>query len=644
MVLLIPSPNVVGLIKSKQLVTLYVPSWLFDLSINCDDQPFDSYTLASFSSSTQYVAVAGVPVPRPDHAIVMVRFARDCRQMMSYLTRDLEITLGPGTGDLQMRFGLNSGKLWCCSFCFVSYPLAITRLTVSCQIGPVTAGVLRGERSRFQLFGDTVNTAACMEGSGIVNKIHVTQATADLLIRDGKHHWVTRRKEAIQAKGKGMVQTFWVEPKQTDSMASDDEDGISASSDSSESMDEDDDPPTADDKTGRLVDWNVDILSRLLRQVIANRDTKTTSRRISLKAPHFRFEIEEEGSILEEFSDVIDFIQPESKPVGPDAVELPEHVSEQLRTFVKHVAGFYEDHPFHNFEHACHVSMSLVKLVGRVVGPGEEGSSTASTCFGLSCDPLAQFACVFAALVHDAHHPGISNAQLLVEGSTLAQAYDFRSVAEQNSVDTVWKLLNDDSFPDLRRAICATQGEVRRFRQLLVNLVLATDIIDVDHREARDRRWEKVFGGVPNGSDRHDNDPEVYSRKATILAEVLLQAADIGHTMQHWHIYRMWNERLFEEMFVAHHKGRGDVNPAEYWYEAELAFFDDCVLPLARKLMTGRIFGVSSEEYYNYALRNREEWEDKGREVVKYMHERLRSKYRSKARKERGKRMEPITE
>ena len=56
-----------------------------------------------------YVAVAGVPAPRPDHAVVMVRFARDCRQMMSYLTRDLEITLGPGTGDLQMRFGLNSG-------------------------------------------------------------------------------------------------------------------------------------------------------------------------------------------------------------------------------------------------------------------------------------------------------------------------------------------------------------------------------------------------------------------------------------------------------------------------------------------------------------------------------------------------------
>ena len=69
-------------------------------------------------------------------------------------------------------------------------------------------GVLRGARSRFQLFGDTVNTAAVMEGTGVVNKIHVTQATADLLIRDGKQHWVTRRKEPIEAKGKGVIQTY----------------------------------------------------------------------------------------------------------------------------------------------------------------------------------------------------------------------------------------------------------------------------------------------------------------------------------------------------------------------------------------------------------------------------------------------------
>jgi hypothetical protein len=44
-----------------------------------------------------YVAVAGLPEPRKDHAVVMARFARECLQKVDELTKSLEVTLGPGT-------------------------------------------------------------------------------------------------------------------------------------------------------------------------------------------------------------------------------------------------------------------------------------------------------------------------------------------------------------------------------------------------------------------------------------------------------------------------------------------------------------------------------------------------------------------
>ena len=93
------------------------------------------------------------------------------------------------------------------------------------------------------------------------------------------------------------------------------------------------------------------------------------------------------------------------------------------------------------------------------------------------------------------------------------------------------------------------------------------------------------------------------------------------------HIYRKWNERLFEEMYKAYRQGRSERSPEEFWAEGELGFFDFYIIPLAKKLKDCGVFGVSSGEYLNYAIKNRSEWEERGAGIVHEMMERFRDKY-----------------
>jgi class 3 adenylate cyclase len=136
-----------------------------------------------------YVAVTGVPEAQQEHALIMVKFAAECMLRLRQLLVDMSDDYGRDTQDLALRIGLHSG--------------------------PVTAGVLRGDRARFQLFGDTVNTAARMESNGVPGRIHCSQSTCDLLLVAGKASWLKTREGTIHAKGKGEMQTYWIEPSKS---------------------------------------------------------------------------------------------------------------------------------------------------------------------------------------------------------------------------------------------------------------------------------------------------------------------------------------------------------------------------------------------------------------------------------------------
>ena len=139
---------------------------------------------------------------------------------------------------------------------------------------------------------------------------------------------------------------------------------------------------------------------------------------------------------------------------------------------------------------------------------------------GINSDPLTLIGIIFSALVHDVDHRGVSNGQLSKEEPELAVKYNDKSVAEQRSLDLAWDILMADEFAKLRATLFVTRGELLRFRQILVNIVLATDIFDQELNSLRKLRWSKAFG------DEKDD----HNLRATIVLEHIIQASDVSHT------------------------------------------------------------------------------------------------------------------
>jgi hypothetical protein len=62
--------------------------------------------------------------------------------------------------------------------------------------------------------------------------------------------------------------------------------------------------------------------------------------------------------------------------------------------------------------------------------------------------------------------------------------------------------------------------------------------------------------------------------------------------------------------------GRMETDPSANWYNGEMRFFDFYIIPLAKKLKNCGVFGVSSDEYLQYAIQNRHEWKIQGPRIV----------------------------
>jgi len=118
-----------------------------------------------------YMAVAGAPEPRTDHASAAMALARGMLTALAEARTRLDVPL-------ELRVGLASG--------------------------PVVGGVIGQRRILFDLWGDTVNIASRMESSGIPGRIQVAPSTRDLL-RDS---WSFEEREPLEVKGLGRMTRY----------------------------------------------------------------------------------------------------------------------------------------------------------------------------------------------------------------------------------------------------------------------------------------------------------------------------------------------------------------------------------------------------------------------------------------------------
>lgn len=87
--------------------------------------------------------------------------------------------------------------------------LPFFEIRIGVHTGPVVAGIVGIKKFQYDIWGDTVNTAARMESSGAVGKVNISQSTYDIIKDMPLFSFESRGK--IAAKGKGEIQMWFVQ-------------------------------------------------------------------------------------------------------------------------------------------------------------------------------------------------------------------------------------------------------------------------------------------------------------------------------------------------------------------------------------------------------------------------------------------------
>ena len=164
--------DIVGFTKLSEAMT---PEALVDLLNNVFseiDDLTEKYALEKIKTiGDAYMVVAGAPKRRRDHAEAIAAMSLEIKDSVARLA-------AAGQYSLDFRIGIHSG--------------------------PVVAGVIGKKKFSYDMWGDSVNTAARMEAHGIPGEIQVSAHFQDLL----KDKFLFVERGLVDIKGKGELLTY----------------------------------------------------------------------------------------------------------------------------------------------------------------------------------------------------------------------------------------------------------------------------------------------------------------------------------------------------------------------------------------------------------------------------------------------------
>mmetsp|Transcript_4553 Transcript_4553/g.9522 ORF Transcript_4553/g.9522 Transcript_4553/m.9522 type:complete len:625 (-) Transcript_4553:548-2422(-) len=135
-----------------------------------------------------------------------------------------------------------------------------------------------------------------------------------------------------------------------------------------------------------LVDWLVEGLKVHLKRIVAHNEN--LAKKAALDERSVQQSWSRKGQpIIHEVAEIINFPDRKRDEIlteqDPNWVMLSPKVTAQLADYISAVAKLYHDNPFHNFEHACNVTVAVSKFLNRMTTEKDAMLTLNDRCYGM---------------------------------------------------------------------------------------------------------------------------------------------------------------------------------------------------------------------------------------------------------------------